>query len=147
VREGRLSPAEIASILIDEDLPVRFDQVFNMSTPEDRYDQLFSSVLDLSTLATAEQSLHKMQVIHRQLLDEGDRRGAQYALEIARTAKETALRESADDRLSRRRAAELREIAQWFTIWLQTPKLFAQWHDVRKSTAEYRRLFAAEDDT
>ena len=37
---GAMTPAEIARILVDEELPVRFDQIFAMSSPVERYQRL-----------------------------------------------------------------------------------------------------------
>jgi hypothetical protein len=33
------------------------------------------------------------------------------------------------------------EVAQWLTIWLQSPQIFADWFALRRETAEFRRLF------
>ena len=34
-----------------------------------------------------------------------------------------------------------RETAQWLTVWLQNPQIFAGWLDLRRSTAEFQELF------
>ena len=34
-----------------------------------------------------------------------------------------------------------REAAQWLTFWLQNPQIFAEWLDLRRSTAEFKDLF------
>lgn len=34
-----------------------------------------------------------------------------------------------------------REAAQWLTVWLQNPQIFAGWLDLRRSTAEFQELF------
>jgi hypothetical protein len=33
------------------------------------------------------------------------------------------------------------EAAQWLTVWLQNPKIFAEWLDLRRSTSEFQQLF------
>lgn len=138
---GVLAPAEIASILIDEDLPVRFDQVFNMSAPDERYEQLFASVVDISNLASAEASIRRIHSLHSEMSRLGDRRGAEYARAVARNAKETARLASANSRLDQRLRREQGEIVEWLTIWLQTPDLFENWLEVRKSTADFHANF------
>ena len=143
---GILSPAEIASILTDEDLPVKFDEVFNMNTPEDRYEQLLSSIIDVSTLSAAEQSLQKLQSVHASLLHDHDRRGTQYTLQLARDTRNAALRDASNQDLTLRRQAELREIGEWFTIWLQSPSLLEHWLELRKATGEFRRLFPSAEE-
>ena len=37
--------------------------------------------------------------------------------------------------------AEKEEIAQWFTIWLQTPELFFDWLALRKQSEDFRQRF------
>ncbi len=143
---GVLAPAEIASILIDEDLPVRFDQVFNMSSLDDRYEQLFSTAIDLSSLTSAEASLRRVQTLYAQLLRQADRRGTQYARAVAREAKEAARLAADNPRLDERVRLEQTEIAEWFTIWLQTPLLLDRWLELRKASADYRRTFLASPD-
>jgi hypothetical protein len=34
-----------------------------------------------------------------------------------------------------------REAAQWLTVWLQNPHIFAEWLDLRRSTVEFQELF------
>lgn len=33
------------------------------------------------------------------------------------------------------------EVAQWLTIWLQNPQIFAEWLTLRQNTAEFRERF------
>lgn len=138
---GVLSPAEIASILIDEDLPVRFDDVFNMSAPDDRYQELFSPGIDLATLSSAEASLREIHVRFTDLHREGDRRGTDYARELVIQARKSALQNANSESHGARRRDELSEMAEWLAIWLQTPDLFELWLDLRKGTAEFRHRF------
>ena len=39
------------------------------------------------------------------------------------------------------RRAVARETAQWLTVWLQNPEIFAEWLDLRRSTTEFQELF------
>ena len=39
------------------------------------------------------------------------------------------------------RRAVAGEVAQWLTFWLQNPQIFADWLDLRRSTAEFKDLF------
>ena len=33
------------------------------------------------------------------------------------------------------------EVAQWLTVWLQNPQIFADWHTLRQNTPEFRERF------
>jgi hypothetical protein len=35
------------------------------------------------------------------------------------------------------------EIAQWLTVWLQNPQIFADWFALRRNTAEFRQLLGS----
>jgi len=139
---GVLAPAEIARILIDEELPVRFDQVFNMGSPDDRFERLFTGVLETSTLVSAEDSLRRIDALCRRLERLGDKRGTEYARSMVLSAKNAARAESRKKSLSTRERDEQAEIAEWLTIWLRTPDLFDDWLLLRKETPEFKRLFS-----
>src|ERR1051325_7283593 len=62
---GAMSPAEIARVLTDEGLPVRYDQIFIMATPIERYQHLFDGVLRCETLGTTETSIRRLDDLQR----------------------------------------------------------------------------------
>src|ERR1041385_4812891 len=57
---GAMAPAEIARVLTDEDLPVRYDQIFAMSTPFERYQHIFDNVLRCESLEATEASIRRL---------------------------------------------------------------------------------------
>jgi hypothetical protein len=84
---GAMSPAEIARILHDEDLPVRFDQVFRMMTTTEKYENAFARFLENDDLAEAEKSIRGIDELYRKFKQAGDRAGVRFAFEAARTAR------------------------------------------------------------
>src|SRR5215207_8876321 len=62
---GAMAPAEIARILHDEELPVRFEQVFRMESPTDKYENLFGGLRRCGTLAETEESLRQIDELYR----------------------------------------------------------------------------------
>src|SRR4030095_11646060 len=132
---------EIARALVDEGLPVRYQQIFAMATPHERYQELLDGVLRLETLAPAEASIRRLDRLHSKFRRAGDRSGMRHARDLAVKAKR-ALGEQAEARgLSPARSAEIAEISQWLSIWLQTPDLFAAWLELRKAAPEFKRNF------
>jgi hypothetical protein len=138
---GAMTPAEIARILHDEDLPVRFDQVFRMMTTTEKYENAFAGFLENGDLAEAENSIRAIDDLYRKFKRAGDKVGVRFAFEAARMAKRNAEELSRSSRLSLTRRREQAEIAQWFTVWLQTPDLFNEWLGLRKASAEFKSLF------
>lgn len=140
---GALPPAEIARILSDEELPVRFEQVFNMGSLDERYERIFEGALAIDTLDEAEVSIRGIDSIYRRFLRRGDKRGARYARHLVLGGKRLAMERSVDPSLAERERDEQSEIAQWLTIWLQTPDLFDEWLELRRMSADYRDRFGA----
>src|ERR1051325_11025749 len=89
---GAMAPAEIARILIDEDLPVRFDQIFAMATPFERYQHIFDDVLHCETLEATEASIRRLDNLYRKFQRLSDRRGMRFAREMAIKGKRHAAR-------------------------------------------------------
>jgi hypothetical protein len=140
---GAMAPAEIARLLVDEDLPVRFEQVFRMASTTEKYEVLFEGLAVNESLAEAEASLHKIDELYRKFQRLGDRTGVRFARKTAERAKRNAASLSRSSRLTEFKSAEQREIAQWFTIWLQTPDLFTQWLELRKAAPGFKLFINA----
>ncbi len=140
---GAMAPAEIARILHDEDLPIRFDQIFRMQSATDKYVDLFGRLNKFGNLAEAEQTLRQIDALQRKFSQEDDKAGLRYARQaVLRIKKQTAAL-SQSPKLTEHERAEMREIAQWMTVWLQTPDIFDQWLELRKAAEEFKTLFGA----
>ncbi len=138
---GAMAPAEIARILRDEDLPVRYEQVFRMMTPTEKYENLFDGLAYCGTLREARTALRRIDELLGKFRDRGDRTGERFAMQTARAARAHAEEQAASARLPEKTRREMTEIALWFTVWLQTPALFEQWLALRTSSADFLRSF------
>jgi hypothetical protein len=138
---GSMTPAEIARILHDEDLPVRFDQVFRMMTTTEKYENAFARFLENDDLAAAEKSIRGIDDLYRKYNQADDKAGVRFAFEAARTARQNAIDLSQLSHLSAAERREYAEIAEWFAVWLQTPNLFTEWLGLRKASSEFKKLF------
>jgi hypothetical protein len=135
---GAMTPAEIARILHDEDLPVRFDQVFRMMTTTEKYENAFARFLENDNLAEAERSIRGIDDLYRKFKQAGDKAGVRFAFEAARTARQNATELSQLFHLSMAQRREQAEIAEWFAVWLQTPDFFTEWVGLRKASMNRR---------
>ena len=138
---GAMEPTEIARILHDEDLPIRFEQIFRMGSPTEKYENLVVGFNAYGTLEEAEKTLWRINELYREFQQSGDRTGVRFVRRAALRMKKqtTALLQS--HKLTERQRAEMGEIAEWVTVWLQTPDIFAQWLELRKAAAAYKNLF------
>jgi hypothetical protein len=140
---GAMPPAEIARILHDEELPVRFDQIFRMMTATEKYENAFADFIQNSNLAEAERSIRSIDELYRKFLDAGDRTGVRFAFEAARAAKKNATDLSRLPQLPASRKLEQAEIARWLSVWLETPDLFSHWLELRKASDEFKNAFSS----
>src|SRR5262249_61847082 len=138
---GAMTPAEIARILHDEELPVRFDQIFRMMTTTEKYENVFAHFLENADLAEAENSIREIDALYWRFKKVGDGAGVRFAFEAARTARLNAIELS---QLSQLRAADRREHAanaQGVGVWVQNPALFSAWMGLPKNSAAFKKTF------
>jgi hypothetical protein len=138
---GAMEPAEIASILNQEELPIRFDQIFRMDSPTEKYERIFRGLNACGNLKEAETTLRRIDELYGQFQQVGDKTGMRFARQAALRLKQQTAEPLQSQKLSELRRIELGEINQWATVWLQTPGLFPQWLELRKASAVYRSLF------
>ncbi|MGH9802944.1 MAG: hypothetical protein ACRD82_21460, partial [Blastocatellia bacterium] len=141
---GAMQPAEIARILNKEELPVRFDQIFRMGSPTEKYESLFFGLTDCDSLGEAEARLRRIDELFREFQQAADKTGVRFARAAALRMKQQAAALSESPILTEHRRDELGEITQWAMIWLQTPHIFAQWVELRKATAAYKSLLQTQ---
>ena len=142
---GAMAPAEIARILHDEDLPIRFEQIFRMDSPTDKYESLFGGLTKCGTLAEAESSLRQIDKLYKESQQAGNRIGIRYARQAGLRLKQMTTALSQSTKLTSHQRSEMGEAAQWLSVWLQTPDIFDQWLELRKATAEFKTLFGVKN--
>ncbi len=138
---GAMEPAEIASILHQEELPIRFDQIFRMDSPTEQYESLVRGLSGYGDFGEAETTLRRIDALYRQFQQAGDKTGMRFVRQAALRLKQETAALLQSPKLTEPRRAEMGEINQWTTVWLQTPELFVQWLELRKASAGYKALF------
>ena len=138
---GAMSPGQISYVLLEEKLPIRFDQILRMMTHTEKYENIFSPLIPMGSLAQAEDAISKIDEFWRKFKRLEDRTGVRFALEAAREARKLALENSTSPRVSAANRAVQAEVAAWVLVWLQTPALFPQWLDLRKRAADFIEKF------
>ena len=94
----------------------------------------------LDSLRAALTSIRDLENLRRKFAADGDKHGLRYVRETARRGKNDALDAAkrateAIDRLLHT------EIADWLTIWLQTPEMFETWVDMRQKSRDFVEKF------
>jgi len=55
--------------------------------------------------------------------------------------KKRALMIANNQKVAPSKRAEKAEIAEWFTIWLQSPEIFENWIEIRKNSKDFQTTF------
>ena len=82
-----------------------------------------------------------MELLRSRFTDDDNREGLQRLKAIAIEARQLALSAGKDQRIDKMLQRRQKEIAEWLTVWLQTPKLFEQWLELRKRSPEFGKTF------
>lgn len=145
------SPAQIARELAQEGAQLRHPEIIE-SDARWRESQIagqinaFQSLRRLQTGAPLQfdqaaaifAELEKLRVRFVSASDEGALVDLKtFALEARQAAKNRAK----DPSLPATRREVHTEISEWFRVWLETPKLFDQWLELRKSSAVFKEKF------
>ena len=143
------SPAAIARLLADEGAELRHSEVLDADArwrAADPYEAMFRNVLRFSTFEEAAASIRRLDNLRRQFARTGDREGLRLVREAALKGKRRAQMIARNSSVGERKRAEKAEIAEWFTVWLNQPELFADWLDLRRSSKDFRTRFDEEGE-
>ncbi|MFZ0962982.1 MAG: DUF4385 family protein [Terriglobia bacterium] len=141
----RTSLGYIASILREAGYEVRYEDRYSDPVLPEPYASRLKGLLEFRDLASAEQSLLRLDAIFREYSGAADQQGATMVRALVKKGKLRAQSIAANPRVQGQKREEKQEIARWFQVWLETPDLFADWLALRKSSEEFRQLFGEDD--
>jgi hypothetical protein len=137
------SPASIARTLADEGAVLRHPEVLTLDTEwrERELSELISpDELNFSGLAEAESSINKLDALRRKFQSNNEQQQLGRLREMTLKAKQDALILARSKAVERQQRLEAKEIAQWLTIWLQSPDVFEDWLSLRQRSPEFTLL-------
>ena len=143
------SPMRIARLLADAGAELRHSEIMGLylARASDRpYDAALRNVIDTTDLRATRTSLRNLENLRRKYKADTDKEGLRHVKEIAIAAKDLAAETAARENVTAEERALNAEIAQWFTVWLQTPEIFESWVDLRCRSGEFRAKFAEDAD-
>ena len=119
------SPASIARVLADHGVRLGHPEILQVDSRWREQQHLFTpEELAFDTIDAASAFIEKLQ-------------------QLPQTAslRQSVLQIKQELEFLAKRRAVAREVAQWLTVWLQNPKIFAEWLELRHSTTEFQELF------
>ena len=147
------SPAAIARALADEGAELRhpevleYDVVWREAEIEKPGVNDAGELFDLEdkwNLKKAAAWIRKLERLREKLERHADRKAVMHLENRAREQKRLARLIAANSSLHQEQRAAAAEIAEWLTIWLQTPQLFKTWLELRRKSAEFLEKFGKE---
>ena len=127
------SPMLIARLLADEGAELRHSEIMHLFVEryeEKPYTAEFRNIMKLGSLSSALASIRRLENLRKKFVSEKDKEGLRQVRERTIGAKKE-LKKTPEDK----------EIAQWLTIWLQTPEAFEGWIALRKRSKDFREQF------
>lgn len=138
------SPAQVARLLADEGAELRHAEVLEADArwrARDPYEAMFRNVLKFADFAQAVQSLRQLENLRREFVRKKDQEGIRRVRELALKGKRRAQMIARNPAVSEAKRAEKTEIAEWFTVWLQTPEIFQDWVQLRRRAPDFQQRF------
>jgi len=150
-----ISPAALARILADEGAVLRHPEVieYDARWRESQLEHEARALQGVSALVSpepiglpeAESLINRLETLRGRLEHARDDQLSREIRALAIEGREVAL-SRAHNKLSSQAESDAQiEIAEWLRIWLQTPNLFAQWLELRKSSPDFQRKFSVTD--
>jgi hypothetical protein len=108
---------------------------------------MFRNILKFSDFKQTLISIRQLENLRKKFAAESDREGLRLIRETAEKGKNRALMIAGNEKVDADKRAEKAEIAEWFTLWMQSPEVFENWVLLRQNSKDFKEKFekAAED--
>lgn len=146
------SPAAIARVLADAGAELRHPEVIEFdagwrAAKIDAERRRFKGLEDLLAarplrLKKAEALIRKLEKLRQRAEDAGDGKASNQVRQMAVNGRQIAESLAKDRTLNQARRDEQAEIAAWLKVWIHTPSLFADWLELRRRSAEFKKKFS-----
>ena len=137
-------PMRIARLLADEGAELRHSEILELDVErraESPYDAMFRNILKFSDFRQTVISLRQLENLRQKFLRENDKEGLRLVRETALKGKTRARMIGNNPKVEKDKRLEKQEIAEWFTIWLQSPEIFENWIALRQKSKDFREKF------
>lgn len=135
-----VSPTSIARALADHGVRLGHPEILQADLRWRERNLLFTSEdLTFGTIDAANALIERIESLRQQF--ESDATKAERLRHEVRQFKTELDLLAANEKAPNRELA--REVAQWLTIWLQTPQIFGDWLSLRRSTSDFQARFTS----
>ncbi len=138
------SPMIIARLLADEGAQLRHSEIMELDVKrrlESPYDAMFRNVLKFSDFKETLISIRRLENLRKKFVSDNDKEGLRLVRETAIKGKDRAMMIAKNPKIEAVKRAEKAEIAEWFTLWLQSPEVFENWVLLRQNSKDFKEKF------
>jgi len=138
------SPMIIARLLADEGAELRHSEILELDVKrrlESPYDAMFRNILKFSDFKQTLISIRRLENLRKKFAAENDREGLRLLRETALKGKNRAQMIAKNEKVEEKKRAEKAEIAEWFTLWMQSPEVFENWVLLRQNSKDFKEKF------
>lgn len=141
-------PMKLARALADEGAELRHAEILELDARrrlESPYDAVFRNILKFTDFKQTLASIRQLDNIRRKFASEKDNNGLRAVRDVALKGKRRAQMISRNEKVAPEKRAVKAEIAEWFTLWLQSPEIFENWIVMRQKSPDFTKRFGASD--
>jgi hypothetical protein len=138
------SPMRIARTLADEGAALRHSEIMELWVrrfTDQPHEAEFRNLIKTDDLEAAASSIKRAGNLRNKFVSIGDKDGLRQLRDEVIQVKEHMQRASRDKKLDAGTRRVNSEIAEWLTLWLQSPELFESWIKLRRNAADYKKRF------
>jgi len=138
------SPMIIARLLADEGAELRHAEILELDVrrrQESPYDAMFRNVLKFADFRQALISIRRLENLRKKFAAENDKEGLRMVRETALKGKNRAQMIAKNEKVEAAKRSEKQEIAEWFTLWMQSPEVFENWVLLRQNSKDFKEKF------
>jgi hypothetical protein len=140
------SPMVIARMLADEGAELRHSEIMKLwieRNQETVYDAIFRNILKLETFEQALATIRDLENARKKFIEAEDLVGQRLIRETALRGKKQLASATNSTRATADTKVKNTEIAEWLTIWLQSPEVFENWIKLRIGSSDFIDKFGA----
>jgi hypothetical protein len=141
------SPMIVARLLADEGAELRHAEILELDVQrrqESPYDPMFRNILKFSDFKQTLISIRQLENLRKKFAAENDKEGLRLVRETALKGKRRAQMIAGNEKVDDQKRAEKAEIADWFTLWMQSPEIFENWVELRQQSPDFKEKFPHE---
>ena len=138
------SPMRIARLLADEGAELRHSEIMKLDIErrlESPYDAMFRNILKFGDFKETLISIRQLENLRSKFNPDKDKDGVRLVKEAAIKGKQRAVMIANNPRVEQAKREEKAEIAEWFTLWLQSPEIFENWVTLRINSVDFNEKF------